>query len=111
MHIHLLKNQRIHDLPFLSVCSRQYRNASAFKLPDINMMHLYTHALKGIQALPPTLIMKLLRGSYTIAGEDGKSWWVWRNLHWDQSMLLSCLTPAVDQMGPGHTTSPPRFTI
>lgn len=75
---------------------------------------MYACALKGIQALPPTLIMKLafvLRGSYTIAGEDGKSWWVWRNLHWDQSTPLSCLTPAVEQMGPGHTMRPTRITI
>lgn len=93
-------------------CSLQYHNTCAFKLPDISMMHAC--ALKGKQALPPTLIMKLafvLRGSYTIAEEDGKSCWVWRNLHWDQSTPLSCLAPAVEQMGPGHTMSPQRFTI
>lgn len=41
----------------------------------------------------------------------GKSWWVWENIHGDQSLLLCLSAPAGEQMGTGSTMNPLRFRI
>lgn len=76
---------------------------------------LHTSVLRGIQRLPPTLIMNLefvLQGSLTMAlkgqaNPDGFG----KNLHGDQSLLLSGSLAGLEQMGVGGTMSPLRFRI
>lgn len=101
------------------------------------MLSAYICAVRATQRLPPTLIMNLefvLPGSLTMALKgDGKSGWVWKgrkggkkgrekegreegggekkNLHGDQSLLLSVSLAALEQMGVGGTMSPLRFRI
>lgn len=83
--------------------------------------------LWGIQRLPPTLIMNLefvLPGSLTMALKEkanpdgfGKEWREEKegeekkDLHGDQSLLLSGSLAALEQMGVGGTMSPLRFRI
>lgn len=49
--------------------------------------------------------------AYSGSWGAGKSGWVWRNLHGDQSLPLSPSVPAGEQMGIGGTMSPLRFRI
>lgn len=81
---------------------------------------VHTSVLGGIQRLPPTLIMNLefvLTGSLTMAlkGQANPDWFgkkkKKKNLHGDQSLLLSGLLAALEQMGVGGTMSPLRFRI
>lgn len=76
---------------------------------------LHTSVLWGIQRLPPTLIMNLefvLGGSLTmpLKGQENPEGFG-KNLHGDQSLLLSGSLAALEQMGVGGTMSPLRFRI
>lgn len=76
---------------------------------------LHTCGLWGIQRLPPTLIMNrefVLRGNLTMAleGQANLNGYE-KNVHGDQSLLLSGLLAGLEQMGVGGTMSPLRFRI
>lgn len=119
------------QLPCISATCDIWTNneqwALCFSSYQIAICCLHTSVLWGIQRLPPTLIMNLefvLPGSLTMALKGkanpvgfGKEWREEKegeekkNLHRDQSLLLSGSLAALEQMGVGGTMSPLRFRI